>query len=98
MTEGCAFVQILAEIGELRREVDEDLMAAQASLDSDARADGEARAQHGDKWRAQAAATAAKPYWDRISQYRCGGILQSVTDLENSPDSAHRERRYSGRL
>ncbi len=67
-------MQILAEIGELRREVDEDLMAAQASLDSDARADGEARAQHGDKWRAQAAATAAKPYWDRISQYRCGGI------------------------
>ncbi|KAG2490070.1 hypothetical protein HYH03_011535 [Edaphochlamys debaryana] len=82
---------ILAEIGELRREVDADLMAAQASLDSDARADGEARAAHGDKWRAQAAATAAKPYWDRISQYRTAmqkagdsdqGVLKRLADSE----------------
>eukprot|EP00198_Chlamydomonas_reinhardtii_P012800 XP_001702137.1 programmed cell death protein 6-interacting protein [Chlamydomonas reinhardtii] len=82
---------ILAEIGELRREVDDDLIAAQNSLDSDARADAEARAKHGDKWRAQPAATAAKPYWDRIQQYRTAmqkagdsdqGVLKRLADNE----------------
>ncbi|KAG2435427.1 hypothetical protein HYH02_011927 [Chlamydomonas schloesseri] len=82
---------ILAEIGELRREVDDDLMAAQNSLDTDARADADARAKHGDKWRAQPAATAAKPYWDRIQQYRTAmqkagdsdqGVLKRLADNE----------------
>ncbi|GFR44800.1 hypothetical protein Agub_g6135, partial [Astrephomene gubernaculifera] len=71
---------ILAEIGELRREVEGELMEAQNSLDADARADGEARSTHGDKWRAQPAATAAKPYWDRISQYR--SALQKAGDSD----------------
>ncbi|GLI70883.1 hypothetical protein VaNZ11_015904 [Volvox africanus] len=82
---------ILAEIGELRREVDGDLVGAQESLDSDARADGDARSKHGDKWKAQQAATAAKPYWDRISQYRTAmqkagdsdqGVLRRLAEHE----------------
>ncbi|GIM12801.1 hypothetical protein Vretimale_16038 [Volvox reticuliferus] len=84
---------ILAEIGELRRAVDGDLMSAQESLDSDARADGDARAKHGDKWKAQPAATAAKPYWDRISQYRAAmqkagdsdqGVLRRLAENETA--------------
>ena len=74
----CVCVQILAEIGELRRDVDEQLLAAQSALDGDARVDAEMRAKHGDKWRAQAAASAGKPYWDRVSQYRWAGARDPV--------------------
>ncbi|EFJ43641.1 programmed cell death protein 6 interacting protein X [Volvox carteri f. nagariensis] len=97
---------ILSEIGELRKEVDGDLlsaqpctrrtvvsMTAQESLDADARADGEARTRYGDNWRPQPAATASKPYWDRISQYRSAmqkagdsdqGVLRRLTEHETS--------------
>ncbi|GLC38437.1 hypothetical protein PLESTB_001578000 [Pleodorina starrii] len=84
---------MLAEIGEIRREVDADLMAAQESLDADSRADGEMRDKHGDKWRVQPAATASKPYWDRISQYRSAmqkagdsdqGVLRRLAERETA--------------
>lgn len=38
----------------------------------DANEDGEARGKFGDAWRAQPPASSAKPYWDRIAQFRWG--------------------------
>ncbi len=50
------------------------VVCVQAALEADATTDTEARNQFGDKWRTTPAATAAKPYWDRIMQYRWGGV------------------------
>ncbi|KAJ9513660.1 hypothetical protein QJQ45_015416, partial [Haematococcus lacustris] len=70
---------ILAEIGDLRKDVEQDLQAAAAALDSDAQEDLEMRTKFGEAWRIQASATATKPNWDRISQYR-----QSMTKAGDS--------------
>ena len=41
-----------------------------SELDSDAQLDAETRAKFGDAWRPLPSATAAKPYWDKISTVR----------------------------
>ena len=41
-----------------------------SELDTDAQQDGEARAKYGEAWRPLPSATAAKPYWDKISTVR----------------------------
>ena len=41
-----------------------------SELDSDAQQDAEARAKYGEAWRPLPAATAAKPYWDKIASFR----------------------------
>lgn len=62
------------EIGELRRHVDADISACQASLDEEASADADARSTYGDKWKVPQSATLAKHLWEKLSSYRCGYI------------------------
>lgn len=65
--------QILQEMGELRRNVEADLSACQASLDEEAQADAAARAKYGDDWRVPQSATLAKHLWEKLHSYRWGG-------------------------
>lgn len=66
--------QILQEMGELRRNVDADLAACQASLDEEATADAGARAKYGDEWRVPQSATLAKHLWEKLHSYRCARV------------------------
>ncbi|MEW5305101.1 MAG: hypothetical protein WDW36_007663 [Sanguina aurantia] len=60
---------ILSEIGELGRNVEEELSKSAGSLEVDARLDNEMRTLFNEKWRCQPSATMAKPYWDTIASY-----------------------------
>ncbi|KAF5836068.1 ALIX V-shaped domain binding to HIV-domain-containing protein [Dunaliella salina] len=71
---------ILAEIGELKRTCEEELVAAANALNADAQADAEARAKYGDQFRATPAPTAAKSYWDRIAQFRASLAQAAASD------------------
>ena len=68
----CFVLQILQEMGELRRNVDSDLAACQASLDEESQADAAARAKYGDDWRVPQSATLAKHLWEKLHSYRWG--------------------------
>eukprot|EP00200_Dunaliella_tertiolecta_P017215 CAMPEP_0202411634 /NCGR_PEP_ID=MMETSP1128-20130828/22377_1 /ASSEMBLY_ACC=CAM_ASM_000463 /TAXON_ID=3047 /ORGANISM="Dunaliella tertiolecta, Strain CCMP1320" /LENGTH=780 /DNA_ID=CAMNT_0049017371 /DNA_START=116 /DNA_END=2454 /DNA_ORIENTATION=- len=71
---------ILAEIGELKRTCEEELVAAANALNADAQADAEARAKYNDQFRATPAPTAAKSYWDRIAQFRASLAQAAASD------------------
>ena len=63
--------QILAEIGDLRRNVEADLAACQKALDEEAAADAAARSEHGaDRWPVPVSATLARHLLDKIQSYR----------------------------
>lgn len=72
MQYSCMYLlQILQEMGELRRHVDADLAACQQSLDEEASADAQARSTYGDEWRVPQSATLAKHLWEKLHSYRC---------------------------
>lgn len=71
-------VQILQEMGELRRNVDADLAACQSSLDEESQADAAARAKYGDDWRVPQSATLAKHLWEKLHSYRCGALSSAT--------------------
>ncbi|MEW5310155.1 MAG: hypothetical protein WDW38_001981 [Sanguina aurantia] len=83
--------QILSEIGELGRNVEEELSKSAGSLEVDARLDNEMRTLFNEKWRCQPSATMAKPYWDTIASYRASlkkaydsdvGVIKRLADDE----------------
>ncbi len=63
---------ILSEIGQIRQGLEKELSECQAALDMDASADAGAQAQFGEHWRLLPATVVAKPYWDRVAEFRCG--------------------------
>lgn len=71
LVNGLCCLQILQEMGELRRHVEADLNACQASLDEEAAADAAARTKFGDEWRVPQSATLAKHLWEKLHSYRC---------------------------
>eukprot|EP00775_Hariotina_reticulata_P008073 gene8073-8268_t len=62
--------EILQEMGELRRHVEADMNACQASLDEEAAADAAARTKYGDEWRVPQSSTLAKHLWEKLHSYR----------------------------
>lgn len=66
--------------------MEQELFNCQQVLEVDAAQDGEGRERHGDKWRIKPAASMAKPYWDRISQYRwgLGGLVGGAQGVRNA--------------
>ena len=65
-----ALVQLLSEIGDLRRHVEADLASCQSALEEEGTADGEARRTYGDKWKVPLSATLAKHLWEKLHSYK----------------------------
>ncbi|GBF94332.1 hypothetical protein Rsub_06954 [Raphidocelis subcapitata] len=61
---------ILAEVGELRRNVEAELNDGQKALDEEAADDAAARAEFGDKWSPPRSATLARALADKIANFR----------------------------
>ncbi|GAX77401.1 hypothetical protein CEUSTIGMA_g4847.t1 [Chlamydomonas eustigma] len=73
---------ILTEVGQLRESLERDMQQCSQELDNDAQQDAEARAKYGEAWRTPAAATMAKPYWDKVATFR--STLQRAGDSDQS--------------
>lgn len=58
------------QVGQLREGLDRDMAQCSSELDSDAVQDADARSKYNESYRPLAAATAAKPYWDKIATFR----------------------------
>ena len=58
------------QVGQLRERLDIDMALCSGELDTDAVQDAEARSKYSESYRPLAAATAAKPYWDKIASFR----------------------------
>lgn len=58
-------------MAEIRKSTEETLAACGATLDAEAGADAASRARYGARWNVAPSAQLSRPFWDKITSYRC---------------------------